>query len=218
MGLKVHLINLIKQYTLENYSTLSGLNILELGNQEVRPGQGLSEKTGKEYWTKQGMNHVSVDLNKQHGALKKDLTEKQEFLEFKEMFDVVYNSGTTEHVEPYEDQYACFDIIDMCTKPGGIMIHSIPEVTNHDKRGMWKGHCHYYYSKEFFETTAKESNYEILYLNVSPRIITSVLKKTEDSSFMQDKDLFLSNIAIRNQNANFNNNSDYTYQNKKPSF
>lgn len=215
MGLRRDLIDLITNTTLQGYPKLDRLNILELGNQEVRPGEGFFEKTGKEYWTNRGLKHVSVDLNGKHGALKKDLTEIDQFLEFENKFEVVYNSGTTEHVEPYKDQYEAFRIIDFCTKVNGFMIHAVPEITNRDNHGTWKRHCHYYYSTEFFENLAKESNYELLYLNVCPRLITCALKKTESSSFMMDKELFLSGIAVRNQNINFNSNSDYTFQNKQ---
>jgi len=218
MGLKAHFLNLMLSTINERYPNTSGLKILELGNQEVRPNQGFFEKTGKEFWTNRGFKHVSVDVNGLHGSLIKDLTEIEDFLEFKDEFDIVYNAGTTEHVEPYEDQYVCYQIIDMCCKPGGLMIHSVPEINNRDQRGMWRDHCHYYYSEEFFNTLAEQSDYDMLYLNVSPRIITSIMQKKETSSFMKDKEKFLSNIAIRNQDANFSGNSDYTHQNKQAVF
>jgi len=215
MGLKRNLVNLITDITLQDYPKLSRINILELGNQEVRSGEGFFEKTGKEYWTNQGLNHVSVDLNGKNGALKKDLTEIDQFLEFQNKFEVVYNSGTTEHVEPYESQYEAFRIIDFCTKVNGFMFHSVPEITNRDNNGIWEAHCHYYYSKEFFDNLAKECNYELLYLKVLPTNVTCAFKKTENSSFMIDKELFLSEIAVRNKNLSFKGNPDYTFQNKE---
>jgi len=218
MGLKLPYIDLIKNSVLENFSTLNQITILELGNQVVRPGQGIVENTGKEYWTNQGMIHTSVDLNGMDGALIKDLTRIEDFEEFTNSFDVVYNLGTTEHVEPFEDQYTVFKIIDMCCKPGSIMIHGVPEVTNHDKRNVWAGHCHYYYSKEFFKTLAEECNYELLHLKISSTNIGCVLKKTESSSFNIEKEKLLSNIAIRNQDTDFSSNADYTYQRKEIRF
>ena len=218
MGLKLPFIDLIKNHTIQNFSTLKDIKILELGNQIVRPDQGISENTGKEYWSNQGMIHTSVDLNGKDGSLIKDLTSVDDFKEFTDTFDVVYNLGTTEHVEPFDAQYTAFQIIDMCCKDNGIIIHGLPEVTNHDTKGVWKGHCHYYYSEQFFTTLADECNYEVLHLEVSKTNIACVLKKTEFSSFTIEKDKFLSGIAIRNTNTDFSRNPDYTYQRNKSRF
>ena len=98
------------------------------------------------------------------------------------------------------------------------MIHGVPEITNRDQRGMWADHCHYYYSTEFFQMLADDCGYELLHLKLSPTSITSVLRKTDDSTFMQDKDKFLSNIAVRNQKVDFSNNADYTHQKKQAKF
>jgi len=212
MGLKTNLIDYIKQSILSKHDTLQGLKILEFGNQIVEAGQGYSEKTGKEYWSNQLMEHTSVDLNGHNGALQKDLTKISDFQGLFHEFDVVYNAGTSEHVEPFEDQYTCFKIADMCCKTGGIMIHSVPEIRNRDIRGTWIVHCRYYYSEKFFETLMKESNYEKI---LSEKTMTSVnyaFQKTVNSTFMKDKELFLSNIAIRNENRDFSQDSNYIYQ------
>ena len=218
MGLKLPYINLIKEHTLQNFSTLNGIKILELGNQVVRPNQGVFEKTGKEYWTNQGMIHTSVDLNGRDGALVKDLTVIEDFTEFTNHFDVVYNLGTTEHVEPYADQYTAFQIIDMCCKPEGIMIHGVPEVTNLDERGIFATHCHYYYSEQFFKTLAEECDYQLLHLKINPTNIGCVLKKTAASHFKITKDRLLADIAVRNKSSDFSRSPDYEFQRKKAKF
>ena len=212
MGLKKPLIDYITRSILSKHDTLHNLKILEFGNQIVRDGQGYFEKTGKEYWTNQLMDHTSVDVNGQHGALKKDLTKISDFQGMFHQFDVVYNAGTSEHVEPFEDQYTCFKIADMCCKIGGIMIHAVPEIRNRDIRGTWVDHCRYYYSEKFFETLIKESNYEYITSNKSNTSISSTFQKTTNSNFMKDKELFLSNIAIRNENKDFSQDTNYIYQ------
>lgn len=212
MGLKKPLIDYITRSILSKHDTLHHLKILEFGNQIVRDGQGYFEKTGKEYWTNQLMDHTSVDVNGQHGALKKDLTKISDFQGMFHQFDVVYNAGTSEHVEPFEDQYTCFKIADMCCKIGGIMIHAVPEIRNRDIRGTWVDHCRYYYSEKFFETLIKESNYEYITSNKSNTSISYTFQKTTNSNFMKDKELFLSNIAIRNENKDFSQDTNYIYQ------
>ena len=212
MGLKKPLIDYITRSILSRYDTLHNLKILEFGNQIVRDGEGYFENTGKEYWTNQLMDHTSVDVNGQHGALKKDLTKISDFQGMFQQFDVVYNAGTSEHVEPFEDQYTCFKIADMCCKIGGIMIHAVPEIRNRDIRGTWVDHCRYYYSEKFFETLIKESNYEYITSNKSNTSISYTFQKTTNSNFMKDKELFLSNIAIRNENKDFSQDTNYIYQ------
>lgn len=215
MGLHKADINLIKNKTIENFNTLKGIKILELGNQLIRPGQGFDEKIGKHFWTNQEMDHTSVDLNGSDGAVVKDLTSLSDFEEFSQEFDVITNCGTTEHVEPYKSQYDAFKIIDMCCKPNGLMIHIVPEITNRDIRKKWLKHCHYYYSKDFFTTLANECNYELLHLEITPKEIQCVLKKTKSSSFTISEDALLDNIAVRNQDVNFKSSTNYIHQIKK---
>ena len=212
MGLKKPLIDYITKSILSKHDTLHNLKILEFGNQIVEAGQGYSEKTGKEYWTNQLMDHTSIDVNGLNGALKKDLTKISDFQGMFHQFDVVYNAGTSEHVEPFEDQYTCFKIADMCCKIGGIMIHSVPEIRNRDIRGTWIDHCRYYYSKQFFKTLIEESNYEYIMSHKSLTSISYTFQKTINSNFMKDKELFLSNIAIRNENKDFSQDTNYMYQ------
>ena len=212
MGLKAPFIDIMTTHIKATHGKLDGLKIMEFGNQIIRPSPGLTEKTGKEYWKKQKMEHVSVDVNGLDGALKKDLSNVQDFVEYENYFDVVYNAGTSEHIEPYAAQYDCFQIADMITKPGGLMIHGVPEIKNRDISGVWLDHCRYYYSEKFFNTLAEESNYKILFLKVFKTNVTAVFQKTENSVFMKDKHKFLSNIAIRNEKINFAKNTNYIYQ------
>lgn len=212
MGLEKTFSDLIENTTLNYYSKLEGLDMLELGNQLVQPNDGIPERIAKQYWTRRGFNHTSVDVNGKNGALQKDLTAISDFTELTDSFDVVYNAGTSEHVEPYNKQYDCFKIIDMCCRVGGLMFHDIPEITNRDLRGVWKKHCHYYYSHDFFETLAKECNYELLTLELTPTIIRCALRKTKESVFMEDQQKFLSGIHVRNLDLDYSKNPNYIFQ------
>ena len=103
----------------------------ELGNQHIRPtGMDWAEKRGlpktkisKILFEAAGFTHVSIDFNGQDGALPLDLREQIKDEDLLGSFDVVTNSGTSEHVG---NQQACFDNIRQLCKPGGIMIHVNP--------------------------------------------------------------------------------------------
>lgn len=146
------------------YNTTENLAMFELGNQRIMDVRGRvsGDSTAKNYFTQKGMQHTSVDLNGKDGALPLDLTQPELFYEFYGKFDIATNLGTSEHVEPAAKQYECFSIIHDVVKPGGIMIHLLPNARELKISGAWTNHCHIYYTDEFFNTLASECNYTIL--------------------------------------------------------
>lgn len=195
MAIMQDLLDYIQQDVLTVYSTVRGLRMLEFGDQILRP----HNLTGKQYWTRQGFSHTSVDLNGQRGAEVRDLSDFAQFADWQGQFDVVYNIGTTEHVEPRGAQYTAFRIADWCCRVGGVMIHGVPCVHKHDRERLFQQHCHYYYSPEFFQTLKAQSNYtSIADRYTAQHLVYSAFQKTHTSEFMTDKDLFLSKIAVRN--------------------
>jgi hypothetical protein len=174
----------------------NGLRMLELGDQVIDAGDA-PERTGKEFFTNRGFEHTSVDLNGKHGAIVKDLTKPEQFVDWHGQWDVVTNSGTTEHVEPFEAQYECYRIIHDCLRVGGVAVHLIPDVDERDGRGAWKNHCRYYYSEAFFNALAKACDYEVLSNTVINGLRCAALKKTKDTAFMRDRESFLRGIAVR---------------------
>jgi hypothetical protein len=173
-----------------------GLSILELGDQIIRD-PNITEKTGKDYFTNRGYEHVSVDINGLYGAVIRDLTRPEQFHDWHDSWDILTNSGTTEHVEPFESQYECFSIIHDCIKVGGIAVHLIPDVYERDEHNAWKNHCRYYYSESFFELLAKECKYELLSNTVIDGLRCATVKKTTNGPFMEDRSKFLESIAQR---------------------
>jgi len=161
MGLKKPYINFIEDSINQVFDKdISGLRMLELGDQVVTDPI-IDEKTGKEYFSNRGYDHISVDQNGLHGSVIRNLTMPKQFTDWHYSFDIITNMGTTEHIEPIESQYECFSILHDCTKVGGIMIHLLPDVRLHDEHGAWKNHCPFYYSKSFFEILAKDCKYEV---------------------------------------------------------
>lgn len=171
---------------LEYYNT-AGLSMFELGNQRFA-FSGCS--TGKEYFTNKGMHHTSVDINGEDGALPLDLTKPEMFGEFKNKYDILTNLGTTEHVEPIDKQYDCFSIIHSVVKPGGIMIHMVPDVEEYDVSGAWNKHCNIYYRKEFFTQLVEHCNYTMLDSKVIFGLRCVVMRKEVDQMFTTNKDIF----------------------------
>lgn len=103
---------------------LRGKSMLELGNQCILNsycGKTFSPripfKSGKEYYSRLGVAHTSFDLNGRDGAERVDLSRSLELPQRFGPFDFVTNSGTTEHVEPYEAQYTCFQTFTESQEP-----------------------------------------------------------------------------------------------------
>jgi len=156
----------------------SGLFWCELGNQSY------AGKMAKLMYEKMGVNHTSIDINGLGGAiaLNLDLPIPDDL---GNKFDVITNYGTTEHVN---NQYSVFKNIHIMCKSNGIMIHGVPLI------GNWKGHCRYYYSKEFFKNLSKICNYSIVDLTIfdkdfykKPKSLVGCVLKKNSNSFMKLK-------------------------------
>jgi hypothetical protein len=132
------------------------LRICELGNQYNH----MQNCPAKEvYLKRQVIEHISIDLNGQDGAIALDLDNPLP-VEFIDRFNFITNYGTSEHVN---NQHQLFkNIHDACCL-GGLMIHALipPE--------HWRGHGRYYYPSEFVGLLASLCKYEtILHEEVSP--------------------------------------------------
>ena len=174
--------------------TVRGKRMLELGNQCIRDAR-VAERTGKEYFTRLGAEHISIDLNGRDGALKIDLSAPMDRHGWREYFDIVTNCGTAEHVEPHEAQYQCFKNIHDCLKAGGIAIHLLPDIHELRDRGCWKRHCNNYYSREFVEMLAQHNGYRIYSLEISDGMTFCCVQKNGSAEFMQDRTEFLKYIT-----------------------
>jgi hypothetical protein len=194
MGLTAQYLRYIEDAIEENLPKSSSLQMLELGDQVTRDTR-IPEKTGKAYFENRGFTHTSVDLNGRHGAVVRDLRKPDQFADWHLKWDVITNSGTTEHVEPRESQFEAFGVIHDCTRVGGINVHLIPDVTQID--GRWRYHCTNYYSKTFFEMLVEECGYELRSNVILDGLRCAVIKKVEDGPFMTDRSRFLSEVSYR---------------------
>ena len=158
--------------------------MLELGNQMIkRDGKRI---IAKDYFENIGFKHVSFDINGKNGAIPIDLSKPIREEHFNK-FDIVTNSGTSEHVEPYEGQYECFRNIHLCTRVGGIMIHVIPQ------SGSFPDHCPFYYKQDFFSTLVRYNNYDVIEIGELSRgdnsFVTAGIIKTDDAFSISKEEL-----------------------------
>lgn len=137
MGIsKVHGgLQLLQDVIRQERLVLSGLRMAELGNQYFRDDVLGTEVSAKLVFEAMGVEHTSFDLNGEDGAKSWDLSMIWLYPSVHNLFDVVTNFGTSEHVT--KSQHACWQNIDYLCKPGGLMIHSIPEVGSWPRHGRW---------------------------------------------------------------------------------
>ncbi|MFA5085966.1 MAG: hypothetical protein WC482_06340 [Candidatus Omnitrophota bacterium] len=173
------------------FPDFNGIRMLELGNQSftdeclLKYRDVIRGKIAKDYFSRLGFNHISIDITGLDGSVALDLNKVISDKNFIRQFDVVTNFGTSEHVD---NQYNCFLNIHNFCKENGFFIHEVPEA------GYWPGHSHYYYSRDFFRILAKESGYEIIELipvDIPPNgnEIFCLMKKNGHQPFI-DKDRF----------------------------
>lgn len=198
MGLKSVYLDYIHECTRDTITEFYGKRMLELGNQHIGEDEGtIPERTGKEYYVNRGVMHTSIDLNGRDGSLKIDLSKLIKNEDWLNHFDIITNSGTSEHIEPKKAQYVCFMNIHNCLKVGGIAVHLVPDMDELEKKDCWKKHCNNYYSHEFFKMLARNNNYKLVSLKVINGLICACLQKKQDTPFMENRKEFLRYITRR---------------------
>lgn len=166
-----------------------GVKIAELGAQYVMGDEwgGYGPPYFKNIFS--DLDITSFDMNGENNSEKVNLSfpidEK-----YKNMYDIVTNFGTTEHVQ---DQYNCWKNIFDITKPGGLVISEIP------KRGNWIGHCKYYFDENSFKSMNKDFEiveFKDVVLDSQGALIFCVMKKKNNSQFSTTETQLLKSIQI----------------------
>jgi len=197
MGLDNHYLDFIMRHIEDQFRGRDQLRMLELGDQIIVDNPKYPSGPGKKYFESLNYYHTSVDINGLHGAEVRDLTQPDQFLDLHDTFDILTNSGTTEHVEPYASQYECWRILHDCCKTDSVMLHILPDVDEHDFRGHWIGHCPHYYSHKFFQNLSDNCGYLLLESTVIRGHRAVAMKKLSTSSFDISRELLLEGIARR---------------------
>jgi len=132
--------------------------VCDLGNQRAKlvhgelPGlRRLTSLTALWEWF--GADAVCIDINGRDNALPYDLS-KPIPKSLHGRFDMVTNFGTLEHV--VADQEQAFRNVHALVKPGGVMVHCLPDPETRPWHGVWA------YTVEWFQELAKRCNYNVL--------------------------------------------------------
>jgi len=179
--------------TLAHGSNWNGLKMAEIGDED-------STYTAESF-TSKGVDHtiiqpIGVDGNALMRRLVnpyigKNFEDPSQFTDLANTYDIITNIGAVEH---FNNQYATWQNIHNITKVGGVMIHIMPDAFECEMYLRWYGHCHNYFSTEFFENLCTKLGYEILdnkLLNFNRSV---AVKKVTNSSFNLDQSEFLSTI------------------------
>jgi hypothetical protein len=111
----------------------------------------------RQFWSWLGLHYAAIDIDGSPGSIPLDLNYDDVPSNFKGKYEVVTNYGTTEHVA---NQLNAFKVIHDLTKPGGIMIHSVPA------QGMFN-HGLVNYNPKFFWMLSRSNGYKWLHMNFS---------------------------------------------------
>ena len=175
--------------------TFTDIKICELGDQRMKWHPA---GTGKRWCLQQGASeHVSIDLNGKHGALRIDLSKPVD--KWKNYFDMTTNYGTAEHVDG--GIYECYHNIHNFTKANSPMIHAGPIA------GGCPWHSPYHYKPTFFKEIARINGYKLILeeervvpgrkKNQKPidrTLLCAVLIKINDKPFMNKKEFVSMNL------------------------
>lgn len=176
------------------YKNVDGLRMCELGNQRIKNStqKYLKDndvppfKTGKEYFSHIGFDHTSIDTNGKDGALPIDLATPMSDNNLIGCFDVITNSGTSEHVL---NQYECFKNIHNLCKKDGLIIHIVPGPNYRNiviETGEIIPHGCYNYPFAFFYELANICKYTVLDLRMVRNLVAVALVK-RDNDFISEE-------------------------------
>lgn len=145
-----------------------------LKTQTVAGLEQLSEEnpSSRGFWQSIGFSYATIDFDGHRDSTPLDLNRDQVPRRMRAAFDLVVNTGTTEHVANQDNAFRV--IHDLC-KPGGIMYHQLPA-------GGMMTHGLINYTPKFFWHLCRENEYEVIILRVSSHPANPVPQNIRDSN------------------------------------
>ena len=107
----------------------------------------------RQFWVSLGVDYAAIDLGGHRDSVALDLNNDEVPTALIGQFDLVVNSGTSEHIA---NQAQTFRIIHDLTKLGGLMYHEVPA-------GSWD-HGLFNYTPKFFLLLHKQNDYQQIHL------------------------------------------------------
>jgi hypothetical protein len=135
----------------------------------------------KLFWTSVGFDYATVDYDGHRDSIPLDLNTDQVPAKLRQQFDLVINTGTTEHIA---NQAQAFRIIHDLTRIGGVMFHEV-------SAGSWN-HGLINYTPKFFLLLHKQNDYEQVYMQErtdGDMFIRVALRKRLDREFVTPLDV-----------------------------
>jgi hypothetical protein len=161
----------------------NGLKILDIGKQDSTYREEHMADLGVDYTVFEpvGENKAPLLGKVWKGSIFRQFHRPETFEKYHNTFDVVINIGTIEHLPKQATVWA---IIHNITKPGGLMIHAMPDAQECLMYLRWFGHSNNYYSEEFYQHLADNANYQIVDNQLINWNRCVALKKLQDNSFI----------------------------------
>jgi len=197
LGLRRSYLQFIEDAANRTLGEFRGRRVLELGNQRIGRREGIRERTGRDWFTNRGAEHIALDFNGKDGAVALDLSRRIDRPDWRGHFDLITNAGTTEHVEPFAAQWECFANLHDWLRPGGIAIHIVPGIEELQARGRWQNHCNNYYSAQFFADLAAANDYALVASTVLNDLRAVCVQKRSDRPFASERAALLAGITRR---------------------
>ena len=112
--------------------------------------------SSRRFWSALGFDYAALDFDGHRDSIAVDLNRDSVPAEFAGAFDLVVNTGTTEHIA---NQDNAFRVIHDLTRKGGVAYHELP--------GGMTDHGLINYNPRFFWKLRNANDYELLSMKVS---------------------------------------------------
>jgi hypothetical protein len=132
----------------------------------------------RDFWTTLGFSYWTVDFGGHRNSLALDLNRDSVPDELRGTFDLVVNTGTTEHIA---NQDNAFRVIHDFTAKRGVMYHEVPVAL--------KDHGLINYTRKFFDKLCYCNGYRPLFLDCDEVMIRAAIAKLSDRPFATPLDL-----------------------------
>lgn len=128
--------------------------------------------TSRHFWQSIGFSYATVDFDGHRASTPLDLNRDHVPRRMRAAFDLVVNTGTTEHLANQDNAFRV--IHDLCG-PGGLMYHQVPA-------GGMMTHGLITYTPKFFWHLCRENGYEPVILRVSSHPANPVPQDVRDAN------------------------------------
>ncbi len=136
--------------------------VMDLGAQNLYNQPNIPAPYANEFYEPQNILYSCIDLSNENNSLLIDLSKPLTEIIYNGYFDLVVDSGTSEHVSDeqgkfsWESIYNCWKIKHDLLNVTGVMYSENP------KTGNWPEHGRQYFTKEFYYGMISLAGYELL--------------------------------------------------------